>query len=128
MTLVDGRGQMRDLVGQAAAPPVNLQADFEQAERFAVLGVFEHVAPDAGQQRGAHQRLVGGDGIGHAHVRRGVEAERPHGFLAQERVVVDLGEALVDEDVADFVLELARRGWRAARATGTSGACGAMES
>ena len=81
-----------------------------------------------GSSDGAHQRLVGGDRIGHAHVLRRVDAERAHGFFAQEGVVVDLGEALVHEHVAHLVLELAlgvggRHGGRppAARA-------GAMES
>ena len=86
---------------------MNLQADFEQAEGVAVLAVLDDVLPDARQQRGAHQRLVGGDGVGHAHVRRRIEAEGARGFFAEERVVVDFGETLVHEDVAHFVLELA---------------------
>ncbi len=64
------------------------------------------------------------DGVGHSHVRRGIEPEGARGFLAEERVVVDFGEALVHEKLAHLVLEVRARGWRAARTAGTSGACG----
>ena len=47
----------------------------------------------------------------------GSKPKRAHGFLAEERVVVDFGEALVDENVAHLVLELRARDWRAARRT-----------
>jgi len=63
---------------------VNLEADFEQAEGLAVLGVVEDVLKDSGQQRGAHQDLIAGDGVRDANVGGGVETEGGDGLLAQE--------------------------------------------
>ena len=41
LAVVDRGHQVRDLVGQPVAPLVNLPADFEEAERLAMLGVLE---------------------------------------------------------------------------------------
>src|ERR1019366_7717407 len=56
-----------------------------------------------------HQIVLAGDGVGDADERRRVEPKGAHRFLAQEAIVVDFGETVIDEEIAHFVLETARR-------------------
>ena len=116
LALVDRGDQVRDFVRQA------LGGACESPGRFRTAGSSR----DAWRSRRCCARCRAAatsrisawsrrDRIGHAHVRGRVEAEGAHRFLAQEGVVVDLGEALVDEDVAHLVLELALGIRRAAR-------------
>ena len=73
-----------------------------------MLQILGDVSPNARNQRRAHQRLIRRDRIGHADVASQIESEHSRAFLADEGVVIDLIESEACEELADFVLELAK--------------------
>src|SRR3954451_20805933 len=82
LTVVERRYQVWNFIGQSFWAWVNFQADFVDTETLAMFRVLRHVAPNARQQARANQFLIARNGIQHADVLRGVEAESAHRFLA----------------------------------------------
>ena len=73
-----------------------------------MAAVVEDILPNARQQAHPHQGLIGCDRIGDPEKSRWVEMKRARHFFADEGVIVDFRETLVDENVSHLVLELSR--------------------
>src|SRR5581483_11648064 len=91
---IHDRGEVRNLVRQLIGPAMNLPADLEKAKRRQMPTIVGDVAQDSGQEAGAHEFLIGGNGIADAHMIVGGKTELGGGAFGDEGVVVDLGEAL----------------------------------
>ena len=99
---------MRDFVRKRRAG-VDFETDLEEAERIAMFAILVNIGADAGKQREAHQGLIRRDRIGDVDVGGRVQAEGTRSVFADERIVVDFGEALVHDYSSYFVLEAAHR-------------------
>ena len=112
LSVVSGKdrgSQMRDLDRQTCRLFVNFAADLKQAERIEALAVFDEVLADSGQKGKPHQRLVGGDRIGHGHVVGRVKAESASVPFADKGIVVDFRKSLRGDPGANRAQEFALR-------------------
>ena len=79
---------------------VDFDSNLEQAELIEVACVLDDVLPDAGNERGPQMSLIGGDRVQHADVIVWIQAEAHQRVFAEERVVVNLVEALIGDKIA----------------------------